>query len=165
MDQIMFQRQPVSYQPPKQETGTMSLSDRFTLIKLQKRDITNDKSKSNREKPQKYYKVGQGIENRSVFSRIGAVTPVSSTFYINHKNQNTEEIWDQGSINDDGNKRMKGNRTNHVDFNSKLFVIHEEDGTFSEVKVEFEGDNEGKEEVVAPNFQIDPATRIISRRA
>ncbi len=75
----------------------------------------------------------------------------------------TKKVQNQESINDVGNKEIGwNNERNHVEFNSNLFIIHEDDDIFSEVEIGENDETQRMKDVVSPNFQLDSATRKIA---
>ncbi|RIA97478.1 hypothetical protein C1645_732440 [Glomus cerebriforme] len=173
MGKKIVQRQPYSYRHPKRGAESISLSDRFTLIKMQRRfsAIKNRPCqlvyrKSNRAAIQKTIPAvtndAQISEGRSVFSRIGAVAKTSSF------NQSRITIQNQEQINNRKKKKTKRTRFNHIKskfLDYKLPIIHEEHGDFSNVKRKIENPYkmQGVKDIIPSNLQFDPVARKVAK--
>ncbi|GBC09519.1 hypothetical protein RclHR1_08940004 [Rhizophagus clarus] len=177
MEKKIVQRQPYSYRYSKQGTESMSLSDRFTLIKMQKHISTQNPSlnrfihrKSNKgtlttvKRTRRAFSAAANdaqmsriseIEGQSVFSRIGAV---AQTVSFNQGKTTVNRI-PSGKVimrnqeqNNNQRKKKKPRRTRSKSniLNFKLPVIHEKRGTFSEEIKEKNKIQEGKN-ITPPN--------------
>ncbi|CAB4382453.1 unnamed protein product [Rhizophagus irregularis] len=175
MEKKIVQRQPYSYRHLKQGTESMSLSDRFTLIKMQKRISNKNPSlnrfvyrKSNKgtlttvKKKRRTYstavndpQISRISEGQSVFSRIGAV---AQTVSLDQGKATVNRI--PKPINKRKKKKLRKTRSKSNILNFKLpVIIHEEHGILSNATEEIEEKNKMQREknIVPPN----PATKKV----